>query len=215
MRWLFHIFIVVVISMFAVSGCNDVRDVRCQNGECLCLHGDNCDMECISPPCTAICDDNGTFCNAECANGDCVCGPGAECQFFCPSGPCHVYCNGNSRCAGQCWNGSCNCSSGSNCVFKCASGPCHVNCEGNNKECDGECANGTCTCGPGSDCRFKCLDFDCKAICETGATCALSCPAGTTGVKDRCWISSCAAGDIQVCADGLYTVCGMPCPEAK
>lgn len=210
-----NLYFVLLIILGAAAtfsvGCRD-HDVRCGNGLCLCLDGDNCDMECVSAPCEAVCADNGTTCTGECANSTCTCGAGAECVFDCVTGPCHVNCEGNDYCAGVCWNGSCNCSSGSNCEFHCAQGPCHVNCDGNNGFCDGQCANGTCNCGAGSDCRFECLDNNCKTVCSVGSACALACPNGNVGVADQCWISDCASGDIQVCADGLFTVCGMDCP---
>ncbi|MBN2526184.1 MAG: hypothetical protein JXR76_07310 [Deltaproteobacteria bacterium] len=211
------IFTIIWINIVGIgvvlTGCRDHREIHCLNGACECLHGDDCDIECVSPPCHVLCSGSGTQCNGQCANGACTCGSGAECAFDCKSGPCHVNCQGNDFCAGICWNGNCSCSSGSNCYFECASGPCHVTCAGNNRECKGECANGTCQCGPGSNCTFRCNDNNCKTNCDPGSACALACPNGNVGVPERCWISSCAAGDVKICNDGLYTVCGMECSD--
>ena len=203
---------VLWISLLFVSlvGCKE-KEVYCQNGVCVCAEGDNCDMECVAPPCEATCVGDGTVCDGVCGNSSCNCGPGAVCDFECHSAPCHVNCDNGDFCSGVCANGSCNCSTGSTCSFDCLSGPCLVNCEGNNPHCDGVAANGTSTCGPGSTCNFGCLDDDCHIVCEAGATCTLNCPNGNAGIQG-CSFSTCAAGEPIVCEGGFYTTCGTPCP---
>jgi hypothetical protein len=208
-----HLIVLFFTTGLTAFSCHD--DLRrCANGTCTCSHGAECDIDCEAPPCHVICADKGTFCEGECGNGECICEPGAACEFYCQSPPCHVSCEGNDRCTGVCANGDCNCSLGSTCSFNCVAGPCHVNCAGDNPVCDGTCANGTCTCGPNSDCRFSCLDADCSAVCEAGSACVLECPGGNPGAQG-CDFVTCAAGDARICADGIHTVCGAPCPEGS
>lgn len=187
------------------------HEVACSNGTCICENGADCEIECASPPCHVICQDNGTYCEGECGNGECICGAGSECDFQCQSPPCHVDCQGNDWCSGVCADGDCDCSVGSICVFDCLTGPCHVNCEGDNPQCDGVCANGTCTCASNSNCVFSCMDSDCRVDCEANAACVLECPDGNPGAHG-CSFSTCAAGEPVICPDGIHTVCNAECP---
>lgn len=190
-----------------LPSCGD-DDIECQNGTCVCDHGDRCNIVCEAPPCHAICAGDNPDCYAECANGDCSCGRDSHCDFGCLSPPCHVACGPKSECAGVCANGTCSCAIGARCDFLCKAGPCHVECEGNNPSCGGECANGDCTCGKGSSCVFECTDVNCHIHCLEGASCLLDCSKSASS----CGFETCAAGEPVLCPDGTTIACGRACP---
>lgn len=113
---------------FGLTSCDDELD--CENGECRCLAGDECNLTCDAPPCHVVCEEDSS-CSGACANGNCTCEAGADCDFTCDAPPCHVTCEGdNPSCSGTCANGTCKCGPNSTCTFECAAGPCHANCEG-------------------------------------------------------------------------------------
>lgn len=189
-----------------------VNDGPCDNGACVCEAGSSCDFDCEAPPCHVDCEGSNPQCDGACGNGECRCGPGSDCEFECQSPPCHVDCEDDSTCTGHCANGVCTCAQGSDCSFRCDAGPCHVACEGDHPTCDGECSNGSCDCGPNSTCAFTCLAGPCHTSCAQGSSCTVACPGGGAGTQD-CDIVSCWEGAPVVCGDGVYTVCGAPCPE--
>jgi len=185
---------------------------HCGGGDCVCPEGASCELECDAPPCHVECVGRNPECRAECGNGDCACGPDSHCDLTCHSPPCHVQCDESTNCSAVCANGDCTCSSGSECAFTCDAGPCHVACEGNHRRCDGQCANGTCECGPSSVCSFECLDGNCHTYCGQGSSCLLRCGEMAIGAQG-CRFDQCAAGEPQLCPDGITLRCGdAVCP---
>ena len=151
---------------------NDPR--YCENESCRCRAGEECDIQCIAPPCNLQCEEE-SKCNGGCANGMCECKDSARCEFECIASPCHVTCVGNNECSGACANGTCACGPDSSCHFRCEGGPCHTLCA-QGSSCIVSCPDGT---AGSEDCDMPSCAAGVPKVCPGKRTmvCNARCPS--------------------------------------